>query len=73
MNNAVFGKTVETLRKHRYIELVTIGRRMNYLVSKPSFHSTKFLTEKLLAVEMKKTEARMNKSVLNHINHIKDF
>ena len=46
---------------------------MNYLVSKPSFHSTKFLTEKLLAVEMKKTEARMNKSALNHINHIKDF
>ena len=45
INNAVFGKTVETLRKHRYIKLVTIGRRMNYLVSKPSFYSTKFLTE----------------------------
>ena len=47
MNNTVFGKTVENMRKHR-----TISRR-NYLVSEPSYHTTKFntiFTENLLAL-----------------------
>ena len=52
MNNAAFGKTMENVRKHRDIKLVTTGRRRNYLVSEPNFHTTKFFTEKLLAIEM---------------------
>ena len=52
MNNSVFGKTMENVRKH--IKLVTTERRRNYLVSEPNFHTTKFFTEKLLAIEMKK-------------------
>ena len=55
MNNAVFGKIMENVRKHRDIKLVTTYKRKNYLVSEPNFHTTKFFTEKLLAIEMKKT------------------
>ena len=54
MNNRVLGKTIETVRKHRDIKLVTIERRRNYLVSEPNYHTTKFFTENLLAIEMKK-------------------
>ena len=54
MNNAVFGKAMENVRKHRDIKLVTTERRRNYLVSEPNYHSTKFITENLLAIEMKK-------------------
>ena len=61
MNNAVFGKTTEHLRKHRDIKLVTTEKRKNYLVSEPNYHTTKFFTENLLAMEMRKTELLMNK------------
>ena len=54
MNNVVFGKTMENVRKHRDIKLVTTKRRRNYLVSEPNYHTTKFFTENLLAIEMKK-------------------
>ena len=54
MNNAVFGKTIENVRKHRDIKLVTTERRRNYLVSEPNYHTTKFFKETLLAIEMKK-------------------
>ena len=62
MNNAAFGKTMENVRKHRDIKLVTRERTRNYLVSKPNFHATKFFTEYLLSIEMKKTKVLMNKS-----------
>ena len=51
MNNAVFGKTMENVRKHRDIKLVTTERRRNYLVSEPNYHTTKFFTKNLLAIE----------------------
>ena len=54
MNNAVFGKTMENVRKHKDIELVTTERRRNYLVSGPNSQTIKFFTEHLLAIEMKK-------------------
>ena len=54
MNNAVFGKTMENMRKHRDIKLVTTERRRSYLVSEPNYHTTKFFTENLLAIEIKK-------------------
>ena len=43
MNNTVFGKTIENVRKHRNIKLVTIERR-NYLVSEPNYHTANFFT-----------------------------
>ena len=54
MNNAVFGKTVENVRKHRDMKLITTEGRRNYLVSEPNYHATKIFTENLLAIEMKK-------------------
>ena len=54
MNNAVFGKTMVSVRKYRDIKLVTRQKRRNYLVSEPNYCTTKFFTENLLAVEMKK-------------------
>ena len=53
-NNAVFGKTMENVRKHRDIKLGTTERRRNYLMSEPNYHTAKFFTENLLAIEMKK-------------------
>ena len=58
MNNAVFGKTIENVRKHRDIKLVTTERRRNYVVSESNYHTTKFFTEHLLAIEMKKKKNR---------------
>ena len=54
MNNAVFGKAIENLRKDRDIKLVTTERRRNYLVLEPNYDTTKFFTESLLVIEMKK-------------------
>ena len=53
MNNAVFRKTMENVRKHRDIKLVRTERRKNYLVSEPNYHTTKRFTENLLVIEMK--------------------
>ena len=63
MNNSVFGKTMENLRKHRDIKLVTTDEKRNKLVSEPNYHTTKRFSENLLAIEMKKTKVKMNKPV----------
>ena len=63
MNNVVFGKTMKNVRKNRDIKLVTTERRRNHLVSELNFHIEKFFTEKLLAIEMNKTEILINKPV----------
>ena len=63
MNNAVFGKTMKNVTKHRDIKLVTTERRGNCLMSEKNYHTTKFFTENLLAIEMKKTAIIMNKPV----------
>ena len=60
MNNAVFGKTMGNVRKYRDIKLVTKERRINY---GPNYHTAKFFTENLLAIEIKKTEILMIKPV----------
>ena len=53
MNNSVFGKTMENVRKHRDIKLVTTDEKRNKLVSEPNYHTTKRFSENLLAIEMK--------------------
>ena len=63
MNNSVFEKTIESMRKHRDINLVATEIKSNYLVSEPIYHATKFLTEHLLAIETKKNRDTMSKPV----------
>ena len=41
MNNSVFGQTMENVRKHRDIKLVTANKKINQLVSEPNYHTTK--------------------------------
>ena len=52
MNNAVFGKTMENVRKHRDIKLATTERRSNYLGSEYNYLTTKFFTENVLSIEI---------------------
>ena len=63
MTNSVFGKTMENLRKHRDIKLVTTDEKRSKLISEPNYHTTKRFSENLLAIEMKKTKVKMNKPV----------
>ena len=63
MNNSVFGKTMENVRKNRDIKLVTTDKRRNQLVSEPNYHTAKWLSENLLTIEVKKIKVIMNKPV----------
>ena len=54
MNNAVFGKTMENVRKHRDIKLVITNKRRTQLSSEPNYHTTKYFSENLLANENEK-------------------
>ena len=63
INNYIFGKTMENVRKHRDIKLVTTDKRRNQLISEPNYYTTKYFSENLLAIEMKKIKLKMNKPV----------
>ena len=62
MNNFVFEKTMENIRNHRDIQLVTSDQRRKRLVSEPNYHShKKTFSEHLMAIEMKKIRLKMIK------------
>ena len=63
VNNPVFGKTMENIRKHRDTKLVTTNKRRNQLVLKPNYHTTKYFLEDLLAIEMREIKVKMNNPV----------
>ena len=63
MNNSVFVKTMENVRKHRDIKLVATEEKRNKLVSETNYHTTKQFSENLLVIAMKKTKVKMNKPV----------
>ena len=57
-NNAVFGKNMENVRKPRGVKLVTTSinksqQRRNQLASQPNYHTTKYFSENLIAIETK--------------------
>ena len=63
MNNSVFGKTMENIRKHRKIKLVTTDKKRSKLVSEPNYHTINLISEDLSIIEMKKTKVKMNKPI----------
>ena len=63
MNNVVFGKTMENVRKHRDIKLVKTDHKRNKLVSEPNYHTMKLISENLSIIEMKKVKVKMNKPI----------
>ena len=63
MNNSVFGKTMENIRKHRDIKLVTTKKKRTKLVSEPNYHTINLISEDLSVIEMKKTKVKMNKPI----------
>ena len=63
MNNSVFGKTMENIRKHRDIKLVTTDKKRSKLVSEPNYHTINLISEDLSITEMKKTKVKVNKPI----------
>ena len=63
MINAVFGKPMENVIKHRDIKLVTTDKRRNQLVSEPDYHAIEWFSDNLEAIEMRNTEVKMNKPI----------
>ena len=63
MNNSVFGKTMENVKNHRGIKLVTTNAQRRKYVSEPNYMTSKCFSNNLMAVEMRKIEVLMNKAV----------
>ena len=63
MNNSVFGETMENVRKHRDIKLVTTDKKRSKLVSEPNYHTMNYTSENLSIIEMKRTKVKMNKPI----------
>ena len=63
MNNSVFGKTMENIRKHRNIKLVNNKEEYLKNVMKPNFKSGTLLGPDLMGCEMGKVKVVMNKPV----------
>ena len=63
MNNAEFGKTMENIRNHRDIKLVTTDKKRNKLVSEPNYHTMNYISEDLSIIEMNKKKFKMNKPI----------
>ena len=61
MNNSVFGKTMENLRKRCNIQLVTDSRKMERLAARPTYVSHKIFHENLVAVHSKQKKLFLNK------------
>ena len=64
MNNPVFGKTIENVWKHRDIKLSTTDKIKNKLVSEPNYHTTKWFSDGLLAIETKIIKVEIGRTLM---------
>ena len=62
MNNSVFGKMMENIRKHRH-KATKNRQKRSKLVSEPNYHTINLISEDLSITEMKKTKVKMNKPI----------
>ena len=53
-NNSVFGKTMENIRKHRDIKLVTMDKKRSKLVSETNYHTINLISEDLPIIKITK-------------------
>ena len=63
MNNSVFDKTMENIRKRKVVKLMNNRNKAKKYVAKPNFKHLNIFNEELIAVHMKKTELTMNKPI----------
>ena len=63
MINAVYGKTMKNVSKHRDIKLVNSDERRKKLVREPNYRVCKVFDDNFMAIEMRKTEVIMNKPI----------
>ena len=63
MNNSVFGKTMENLRKRVNVKLVNDKVKLSKLIASPSFDAFRIFSEDLAAVNMKKTKLYLNRPI----------
>ena len=63
MNNSVFGKMMENIRKHRNIKLVTIEEKYLRTVMRPNFKHGVLFGGNLMCCQMRKIKVVMNKLV----------
>jgi len=61
MNNSVFSKTMENLRKRCNVELIMDEKRLNKLTSKPIFVSHQIFDENLVGVNIKRERIKLDK------------
>jgi len=78
MNKLVFGKTMENVRNHVNMRLLTRWESRlsaEAMIAKPNFHSRSVFSENLVATEMRKLGVMFNKSiyVYVHSRHIQDM
>ena len=63
LNNSVFGKTIENIRKRQNVELIGDKEKARKLSSRPNFDRATIFDENLVAIHMKKTEIYFNKPI----------
>ena len=64
INNAVFGKMIENVRKRREIKLVVTEQRRKKFISEPNYKSCVSFSDHLLAIELRKTRIYMDKPII---------
>ena len=64
VNNAVFGKMIENVRKRRNIKLIVSEERRKKLASEPNYKACTPFSDNLMAIEMRKTHIIMNKPII---------
>ena len=63
MNNSVFGKTIENIRKRQNVVLIDNRREASRLSKRPNFDRATIFDRNLIAVHMKRTEVYFNKPI----------